>query len=405
MTKSRPLFVGRQPIFTRRLGVFAYELLFRPTEEALESFVVDEDRATSEVLVGACLELGLDRLVGDRLAFVNLTKRFLTEEGLLPAGPDQIVLEILENVSGDQETIDAVKRLRGEGYRIALDDFTLDAPTNTLLQLADIVKLDLRAMSIEECAPLVEELIDRGIEVLAEKIETIDEFKACKELGFHYFQGYFLERPSIVKGRAMGSTKTQILAVLSELYSPEVDIDRLQRAISVDMGLSYRILRHINTARYGIRRSVESVREAVVFLGLNRVRNLASLVLMASVENKPDELIRTAMLRGRMCEILAQKADRERPDSYFTVGMFSCLDALLDTAMDAVLARLPLSEDVQRALIEGGGDAGDVLSAVVAYEHGMWGKAVPTGFTESAVAEAYAEACEWVDRLSADVED
>ena len=400
---SNALFLARQPIFDRRMQVEAYELLFRAGREGSARFD-DADQATSELLVNACIELGLDRVVGQRIAYVNLTPTFLSGQVELPAGPEQIVLEVLEDTVVDAHVLEGIERLKAEGYRIALDDFDPEGPTRALLPLADIVKVDCREHGLEHLTALASQLARSGLRLLAEKVETHEEFEACKAAGYELFQGYFLSRPTLVEGRKLSSSRTQLLRILATLHAEDATIDTIQEAVAGDVGLSYRLLRYINSASFGLTRELGSVRDAVMYLGLARVRNLVTLFLLASVDGKPAELVRTAMLRGRMCEAVAREAGRESPDSYFTVGMFSCLDALMDVAMGEVLAQLPLADALRAALLAREGDFGEVLDSVVSYEHGEFDQAASDPHVADHLSQAYLDACEWVEQLSADAD-
>ena len=340
---QNPLFLARQPIFDRRLEVEAYELLFRGGRELSAEFR-DADRATSDVIVNACIELGLERVVGSRMAYINLTPSFLAGKVQLPIGPEQIVLEVLEDTLVNPGILDGIVRLKEAGYRIALDDFDPEGPTKDLLPYADVVKIDCREHGVEHLERLAGTLARPGRRLLAEKVETHEELEVCRAAGFELFQGYFLSRPTLIEGRKLSSSRTQLLRILATLHAEDASIDVIQEVVSGDVALSYRLLRYINSASFGLSRELGSVREAVMYLGLSRVRNLVTLFLLASVNNKPGELVRTAMLRGRMCEVVARETGRESPDSYFTVGMFSCLDALLDVAMRELIEKLPLAD-------------------------------------------------------------
>lgn len=402
-SSKQPLFLGRQPIFDRRLEVEAYELLYRSGPHSEADFT-DEDRASSEVLVNACIELGLERVVGDREAYVNLTRNFLTGQISLPVGPEQVVLEVLEHVEPDEGTRRGIERLKTEGFRIALDDFEPGCMTEAFLPLADIVKLDCRQLGVDRMGEVAHDLARYGVRLLAEKVESHDELEACRNLGFDLFQGYFLAKPSVIEGRKLSGSRTQLLRILAQLHAEDADLDTVQETIVADVSLSYRLMRYINSAAFGLSRELHSVREAVMYLGLVRVRNLVTLFLLTNLDEKPEELVRTAMLRGRMCELLARETRRESPDSYFTVGMFSCLDALLDCAMGELLEHLPLSEAVNGALLERAGDFGAILDCVVHHERGDFGASIPPGVGAMQIRSAFVEACAWVDRLTDEAE-
>ena len=390
------VFLGRQPIFGRRLEVFAYELLYREGSRKTAG-VVDGDQATSRVLINAFTEIGLERVTGDRPAFVNLTRGFILGEYPLPAVPDRLILEVLEDVRADPEVVAALRALARRGYRIALDDFELEDDTDGLVELADIVKLDFRALDEQQLVSHTRELKSRGRLLLAEKLETQDEFELCRELGFEYFQGYFLAKPKVLHGQSLPTNHATLLALIARLQAPDCDLDEVSKLVERDLTVSYRLLKHINSSLYGLRFQVQSIRDAVVYLGLYKVRNLVSLFLLASMDTTPPALLETAMLRGRMCELLGLASGSPRSDCYFTVGLFSALDAMLSLPMQKVVERLPLAPEIAEALLERKGDLGAALDCVLAYETGAWERAGLRGLNREQVRDAFLAAVDWVE--------
>ncbi len=392
------VFVGRQPIYGRRLELFAYELLYRGGD--VDHAVFKEgDRATSQVLLNTLTEFGLDRVVGDHLAFVNLTRGFVIGEYPLPLPRAQVVLEILEDVPADAEVLEGLRSLRERGFRIALDDFVLEKSREPLLRLTDIVKVDVLHMSAEDIRRSVAELAPYRLKLLAEKIESRAQFQTCLDAGFHYFQGYFLAKPNVLQGTSIPASRVNLLRLLGSLQDPACDIERVQELVAQDVTLSYRLVRHINAAVFGMPRRIESVRETVLYLGLSTVRNLACLFLLANVEDKPHELIVTAMLRARMCQGLAEASGLSDASSYFTVGLFSALDALLDAPMDRILEKLPLAADVQQALLSHGGPLGAALTCVLAYERGDWQQVSFRSLSRASIKRAFLDAVQWVEAI------
>jgi c-di-GMP phosphodiesterase len=396
---SKDVFLGRQPIFGRGLEVYAYELLYRTSGElqsGLEPGGEDGNRATSRVLMAAFTEIGLDRVTGDRPAFVNLTRGFITGEHPLPLAADRLVLEVLEDIRPDAEIMAGLRKLSSKGYRIALDDFVLQSDTRELLDVADIVKLDYQTSTREELTSATREIKGRGIMVLGEKIETQEEFEVGRELGFDLFQGYFLAKPRILQGRSLPSNALAMMQILAELQKPDSTPEKVSELVERDVAMSYRLLKHINSTIFGLRRRVTSVRESVLYLGLYRVRNLVSLFVLASRDDAPVALIDTATLRARMCELLALRRGEPHADRYFTVGLFSCLDALLHVPMEVALQHLPLEEDLVEALTQGSGGLGEVLGAVLAYEAGEWESVRVAGVERGQIRECFLEAAEFV---------
>ena len=393
------IFVGRQPIYTRALDVYAYELLYRGGNVDF-AHVTEGDSATSQVILNSITEFGLERVVGRHLAFVNLTRGFIIGEYPLPVPKEQVVLEVLEDVQPDAEVVRGLRDLRRRGFTIALDDFLHSELNAPLLHLADIVKVDILGMTEEDIRRQLELLKPyRQLKLLAEKVESRDQFNLCHGLGFDYFQGYFLARPNVVQGSSISASRLNLLRMLAELQDPGCHFDRVQEMVSQDVTLSYKLLRHINAALYGMPRRVDSIRETVVYLGMSMVKNLASLFLLANVEGKPHDLLVTAMLRAKMCELLAVAAGKSDTQPFFTVGLFSTLDALMDASMARVLDRLPLSEEVRGALLESKGALGEALHSTLAYEHGDWGNVECFGLSRGEIKSAFLDAVAWVEEV------
>ncbi len=391
------IYIGRQPIYDRKLGVYAYELLFRAASDNSAKFT-DGDQATSDVIVNTFLEIGLDNIVGDRLAFINLTRAFFVGEHTISLPKDRVVLELLEDIEADEEVVNSVKRLSEQGYSIALDDFIYHESLQPLVQLADIVKIDIMAMSRDEIRKHVEALRQHPLRLVAEKVETQEEHDYCMELGFDYFQGYFLAQPKVIQGRRLPNNRLAILKLLSRLQDPEITSKQLEELIAQDVAFSYRILRYVNSAAYAPPRKIESIHQAVVRLGLQTIRSWTALLAMSQVDDKPTELVVTAMIRGKMAEQMARALDAEQPDSFFTVGLFSALDALMDNSMEEILTQLPLADHIAQALLhKGGGLHGEVLNCVLAYERGEWENLGCSQLGTHRLRTCYLEAVQWAN--------
>lgn len=388
------IYIGRQPIYDRGLRVIGYELLYRGGA-ANRAGLVDGDQATSQVILNAFLEIGLERLVGDRLAFINLTRGFLTAFPDLPLPREQVVLEVLEDIEVDGEVVRAVLELSRKGYRIALDDFIFHERLRPLVALADIIKIDVLALSEGELIAHVARLRAPGRKLLAEKVEDQAMFRRCRELGFDYFQGYFFCRPEVVKGRRPPASRLAVLRLLAELQDPDIPTQRLETLISADAALSYKLVRLVNSPAFGLATRIDSLRRAIVILGLRRLRALASVLALARIEDKPSELMTLALVRARMCDRLARRLGTVDPDAAFTTGLFSVLDALLDQPMEAVIEQIPLAEEIGQALLGRAGPVGTVLDCVLRYEHAEWERACCPGLPPEAIRDAYLGALDW----------
>ncbi|HED19006.1 MAG TPA: HDOD domain-containing protein [Gammaproteobacteria bacterium] len=388
------LFIGRQPIYDRKLGVYGYELLFR-TADMNRATISDGDKATSDVIITTFLEIGLDNLVGNQLAFINLTRSFFVNEHSISLPRDRVVLELLEDIEADDEVVAGVKRLSEQGYAIALDDFIYHESLKPLVQLADIIKIDIMALSRDEVSNHVKALREYPLRLLAEKVETQEEFDFCMGLGFDYFQGYFLALPKVIRGRRLPNNRLAILRLLSQLQDPDISPQQLEDLIAQDVAFSYRILRYVNSASFALPRTIESIQQAVVILGLKSIKSWTTLLAMSQVDNKPAELVVTAMVRAKMAEELARAQKTDHPDSFFTVGLFSALDALMDNTMEEILTQLPLADHISDALLQQKGIHGEVLSCVLAYERGQWDQIQPAGLSRSQIRDCYLTAVQW----------
>lgn len=365
------IYVGRQPIYNRGLGVYGYELLFRTGQvNAASAGYVSSDGATSTTLINTFLEIGLERLVGKRYAFINLSEQFLLEEDSLPISPQQVILEVLEDVPVNMHLLKAVKRLSEQGFIIALDDYIYNPAHRPLVAMADIIKIDIKQLSEKELIDHVRTLKKFSAKLLAEKIETIEEYEFCLKLGFDYFQGYFLSRPRIIKSQSLPTNKVAVLNVLSVLQNPDADTEDLEEAISFDVSMSYKILKLINSSFFGFSREIESIRQAIVLLGRKQLSSWASMIALSQLDDRPSEMVRLAMIRAKMCEVLAEKAGLNATETFFTAGLFSALDILMEREISDVIKPLPLSEDIVVALLKRKGRIGEAIQCAIAYETG-----------------------------------
>ena len=394
--ESSPSFVARQPIYDRLLDVYAYELLFR-AGDLDHADVVDDESATASTVVTTFADIGLDSLVGGRCGFVNATRDFIMRGfvTLLPAG--RVALELHRSDALDPEVLEELRRLSGLGYSIALDDFVMREDSLPLLEVAHFVKLDVQAFTRDQLAEQVADLEPHKVKLIAAKIEDHHTFEFCKQSGFEYFQGYFFCQPKTVAGRGIPSNRLTQMKLMAVLQDPDCELEDLDRAISNDLGVSFRLLRWINSAYFSLPRKVSSVREALMLLGVRNVRSWALLMTLAGIDDQPSELIRTAMTRAKMCELVAQALDRPNPDAHFTVGLFSVVDAFMNMRMQDVLSELPLSPEVSAALLDQSGPLGEVLSWVLTYERGHFECLAPSPEADLMLRDAYLVALRFAD--------
>ncbi len=388
------IFIGRQPIFDRELRVYGYELLYR-SGETNAAGIIDSERATSQVIVNAFLEFGLDRLVGGSRAFINITPGLLQGDDPLPFSKDQLGLELHEDIALDEHLVAAVLRLKQEGYSIVLDNFRYHEKLVPLVKLADIVKIDVRVVEDSTVQEYVQHLRPHKVKLLATKVETHDELATYMNMGFDYFQGYFLAKPKVMKQHGVPASRLAVLRLLAALQSSEVDVRDIEDLISQDLSLSYKLLRYINSAAFALPKKVESIRRAVTYLGIQPIKRWVRLVAMSGVADQPEELLLTALNRAKMCELLGEAAGKSDSDAYFTVGLFSALDALLDMPMREVLEQLPLANELTDALLKHEGELGQVLKCILAHERGRWEEVGFAKLPTQTINEACVHAIEW----------
>lgn len=388
------VYIGRQPIFDEEAQIAAYELLFRSSSQN-SAPPIDGDQATSQIIIDTFLEVGLDKIVGRHRAFINLTRNFIVGDCPLPLSPEQVGLEILEDIAPDDRVVAALWDLARQGYLIALDDFEFRPELAPLLEFAHIVKLDVMGEDPDHLARRVEQLRPYNVKLLAEKVETYEEFEHCKALGFTYFQGYFLCKPHIVQGKRLPANRLVILRLLSKLQDPDAEIQQLEELIVQDVPLTYRLLRYINSACVSLRSTVDSIRGALMLIGTRTVRNWVSLILLTRISDKPQVLMLTALVRAKMCELLAQAMGREGGERYFTVGLFSVLDAMMDCPMGELLEAMPLTDEIKAAVLDHGGELGTILQQVVDYEQADWDRLEDGTMDADTLRNAYLEAIQW----------
>ncbi len=393
------VYLARQPVFDGNLNAIAYELLFRGG--LLESAIFDDPaKASGQVLVNAFSEIGLEKITRGKPALVNIPQQLLVAGGL-PIGLQKVViLELLEDVVVNNDVIRIVKSLVELGYRIALDDFEFADAWRPLIPLASYIKLDVMSLGKEGVAKQLDLIrgVDRmNAKLIAEKVETHDELLHYKKQGFDYYQGYFLCRPHVMADSAVPASQMVINSLLGELANEDYDVDRVSKILSQDPRLSYKLLRVVNSAAFGLSRTIKTVEDTVVLLGSYELRRWASMLAMFAVDNKPHELMITAMVRAKFCELVAKQLGRDNSGSYFMAGLLSMLDAMLDRPLTELLPHMPLSAELEIALLTGGGDIGSVLKAVAAYDCGKFEQAKIENIDTEAMAAMYLETLTWAD--------
>lgn len=362
----RQVFIGRQPILNRRQHLFGYELLFRSGREN-NAAIVNQDKATAHVIAGTLNDLGFMRIVGNKKGFINVNLEILSKEfvGLLP--PENTVFEILEDVSIDKELIDLCRYIKTKGYRIALDDFQYTADCLPLLNIVDYIKLDIRAYENKALIETVNLLKRHPPKLLAEKVETAEEFRSCNELGFRLFQGYFFARPTIIEGQRLSPSQMVLFELFNSL-SKEEPVDIIERLFKREPELDFKLLRLINSAGYYRQTKIASIRQAIVLLGYRQLQRWVSLMLFAGdiKEIGSNPILEKAAIRGIMMGLLTKKVRRDRDliEAGFIAGILSMTDVLLHMPIDTIVSELNITEEIALALTERKGVLGRLLLAI-----------------------------------------
>jgi c-di-GMP-related signal transduction protein len=364
---------------------------------------VDGNKASVSVLDAAFMSIGINQLTGGKRASINFTDELLRQPIPTALPKEIVIIEILESVLPDESILDTCKTLKKKGYTLALDDFKADGRLSPLAPLADIIKVDFLSTPHEQCEKIAASPKLSHASFLAEKVETKQVFRDAVKMGYTYFQGYFFAKPEVTSGKSIPPQKLTHMQLIAEASKPDPDVDRVADIVSHDFALSYRLLRLVNSAAFGLRTRVRSVRHAILLLGPNEIeRWISVLALMNLADGKPDALVSVPVLRGRFAELLAPAAGLDEQSSeLFLVGLFSMLDALLDRNMAEALACLPLAPAIADALLQKPGPFRDILELVEYYEKGDWEsvskRGAELGLEERVIIEAYIQATKWAN--------
>ncbi len=400
------VFVARQPIFDTKQRVYGYEILYRSGMENVYS-EADGDKASLFVIGSSLLVIGSQQISNGRKIFVNFTRNLLLE-GMATYLPKEIgVIEILENIEPDEKLIETIKFIRSQGYMLALDDFVLKGNEySPFLKLVDIIKVDFQHADERDRKVIADRFRNSGkVKLLAEKTETREDFENALKLGYDYFQGYFFCKPVILARRDISGRKIHYLRILKELSAENPSFKAIKEIIEHNPSFAYKLLQYVNSAFFGVRREVTSVRHALELLGEDEIRKWASLaVLMELGSDQPQELLRLSLLRGRFCENLASLAGyRKQKSELFFMGLFSCMDVLLSRPLQEILEDLPIQSTIKEALLGQPNPFRVILDLALSYERGDWTSFLSTvaglGIDQTTVPEAYSSAIDWADRI------
>ncbi len=358
--------IGRQQILDHHLDTCAYEILFRGQDFDL-SLKDGAANATKQVISDTLLEIGLNELVGQHKAFINFTAQNILDKTPLHLPKERIVIEVLESVAIDADIVNNLRELSQLGYTIALDDFVLSPEWLPLLEFANIIKLDVMADGLEGSRKLIEQLKPYKLKLLAEKVETYQEFEALREWGCELFQGFFFSKPNIVEGKRLEVNQAAAIQLLSAINKADVSFAEIGKIVSQDVGMSFKLLHYLNSAFFGLPQKIESIQHAIACLGLIEIKRWINILTLSAMSDKSSSVLQNVLIRAKMCELLAKEIKADG-DHYFFIGMLSGLDSLLDMPLAKVLEHLPLADDINNAVIHHQGNAGQTLHFCIAYE-------------------------------------
>ncbi|MBZ0105601.1 MAG: EAL domain-containing protein [Sulfuricella denitrificans] len=404
--ETQEIFLAHQPIMDTNQNTVAYELLFRSGNFGV-SGVTDDMAASAAVILNTFSHFGAEKVIGQHLGFININTELLMSDMLELLPHDQIVLELLESVAPSSDVIQRCYELRDMGFRLALDDFVYSPAFEPLLDLVDYVKIDLLATSLERLPAVIDRLRHRPLKLIAEKLESVEQFKLCSSLGFTLFQGYYFARPAIISGKKADPARMVLLRLLGQILGDDENHE-IEKTFKLQPGLSFNLLRLVNSVAMGLRNPVSSLNQALVVLGRRQLQRWIQLLIYtvgnASSQNSP--LLKLAAKRGKLMELLAIEQRPGRSDYHeraFMVGMLSLLDVLFEIPMQDILSQLSLNDEVREALLDNIGPLGQLLSLSKALELADFEVAtiimVQAGIPPARLTEANLQAFCWVGDL------
>jgi EAL and modified HD-GYP domain-containing signal transduction protein len=367
-------YTARQPILNRAKRVVAYELLFRDSQQNCFPADVPANVATAKLLVNSYLSMDIEDMTQGKPALINFPSAMLSDHLVHMLPYKNIIVEVLETEEPNDENFAVLRKLFHLGYYLTLDDFVYTPAWERFLPFFKLIKIDIIATPLDTIVHLIPTFRRFKAKLLAEKVETQEEFLQAKALGFDYFQGYFFYKPEIMVGNEIEASQPFLMSIYGEVMKPDFSYRKLELYFTQDMDLTYKLLRFVNSSYFEHVQDITSIKQAMIFLGEEQLRRFVSLIMMAQLNpNKPAILIQNTMVRARLCEVIAKLMGLNAYiDAAFLTGLFSTLDAILDKPMTRVLRSLPLAPEMNNALLHGTGDLAQCLSFALAYMEGDW---------------------------------
>lgn len=364
------IFIGRQPIFTKNNNLFGYELLFRNGLDANKATFENAEVATATVLNNAIMEMDFSNIVANHKAFINFSESFFTNFVTPFFSPENIIIEILENVPSTPKVIESIKKLKKQGFKIALSDFIFKAEFIPFLQLADIIKINIENKSLEKI-PSIFNKISRftAAKLLAERVETKEQYEVCKKAGVEYFQGYYFAKPEVVVGQKIDLSGLRLLELIKKITDETTSISELETIISKDIGLTHKLLKVALQNQTKNMPEIETIKQVLSLFGLNKVKNWVMTMSLSSHGGTVPEVFNIARSRAIFLKKYAEKNQFKAVDSFYLVGLFSLIDTILKQPMNEILAHLPFSEAIKQGLLKKEGEFSKAIKLVEALEY------------------------------------
>lgn len=399
------VYIARQPIFDRKMNIYGYELLYRSSE--VNHFAeIDDDFATAELLRNSFMVFGLSNLTDGAKAFINFSKELINSDIPLLLPTKDTVIEILERGEVTQQTVEACEKIRAQGYMVALDDYVISDEFLPLLNCVDIIKVEYPSVSPVDQPALVKNLKQNtNAKLLAEKIETREDYNLAVKLGYDFFQGYFFSKPTLIQGKEIVSLDTHLLDVAQELRKAEPNYSVIANIIESDVGFAYKLLTLVNSVYIGSKHSINSIPQALAYIGIKEMYQWVSIMMLKGLSNIENaELIKLSLIRAKLMELIArQMGHTENVSEYFLTGMLSFINTLLNRPMKSALEGLPLNDVVKRALLGEQNDPGVVLKCIIEFEtfeiESKANRKVCTQIGKGKFMELYTQALIWARKF------
>ncbi|MBI9049732.1 MAG: HDOD domain-containing protein [Anaerolineaceae bacterium] len=394
------VYLGRENIFNPDLNTYAYEIMYNSNSSG-ENIVGKNSISAALSIIQTILDIGVANITQGKTAFFNLNGDFIKKQKNLPFSSELggVILTINDDEI-DETLINAVRRLKQLKYKVILDNVRINHLTVPLLHEIQGGRIDVCNYSRIAANDLLKSLNQYQIKYYADNVPDHQTLEFCKSVGFDYFQGPFFIKPQVMHGKRLPSRRLFVLKMLSSLYNPEIDIRDLEIIIRQDVSLGYKLMRMVNSAYYGLNSQIESIQHALVLLGINPLRAWLSVILLSEIDDQPGPLMSTAIIRGKMCELIAEMLPNEDISSYFVTGLFSILDTMMGLPMEEILQSIPMADSINKALLQGEGTLGSVLHSVIAYEQSNWQAINLPKVSIQQIREAYLKAIAWATELT-----